>query len=101
MRIANCHCNARGKLHGGVLATLSDNAMGLACALALENAGMTTVSLSIDFFGGAEPGQWLEVAATPSRTGRTLAFASAAVTADGIPIARGSAVFRTINKGTS
>lgn len=99
--IAASHCNARGGLHGGVIATLADNTMGLACADAAgDGIGMVTVSLTTDYLGGAQPGQWLEIAATPSRIGRTLCFASAVVTADGAAVARASGVFKTTSKGT-
>ena len=101
IRIAAAHCNSRGNLHGGVIATLADNAMGLACAAAAGGSiRMVTVSLTTDFLGGAKQGQWLEVSATPSRIGRTLCFASAIVSADGAVIARASGVFRTTSKGT-
>jgi uncharacterized protein (TIGR00369 family) len=98
LHIGAAHCNSRGRLHGGVVATLADNAMGLACAAAFENAGMVTVNLSLDFFGAAAPDQWLEIVAVPSRTGRTLCFASATIAADAVPIARASALFRSIPK---
>lgn len=102
VRIAAAHCNSRGSLHGGVIATLADNAMGLACAAAVGGSiRMVTVSLTTDFLGAAQHGQWLEVAATPNRIGRTLCFASAIVSADGAVIARASGVFRTISKGTA
>ena len=101
VRIAAAHCNVRGNLHGGVIATLADNTMGLACADAAGSGiGMVTVSLTTDYLGAAQQGQWLEFAGTPSRIGRTLCFASATVTADGAVIARASGVFRTTSKGT-
>lgn len=93
-RIASPHCNARGFAHGGLIAALADNAMGLACVLKSGNPGALTASLSLDFIGVASVGQWLEVAATPLKLGRALAFAEAHVTADGALVARASAVFR-------
>ncbi|WP_419256001.1 PaaI family thioesterase (plasmid) [Caulobacter sp. ErkDOM-YI] len=101
VRISAAHCNARGSLHGGVIATLADNTMGLACAAAAGSGiGMVTVSLTTDYLAAAQLGQWLEVVGTPSQIGRTLCFATAIVTADGAVIARGSGVFRAISKGT-
>ena len=101
VRIAAAHCNGRGNLHGGVIATLADNTMGLACADAAGSGiGMVTVSLPTDYLGAAQQGQWLEIAGTPSRIGRTLCFASAVITADGEVVARASGVFRTTSKGT-
>lgn len=94
VRIATPHTNARGMAHGGLIAALADNAMGLACALSGSGVGgIVTVSLTCDFTGTARIGDWLEVAATPVRVGRTLAFGEARVTAGDRLIARASAVF--------
>jgi acyl-coenzyme A thioesterase PaaI-like protein len=34
-----CHCNGRGLLHGGVIAALADNAMGLSLGMARLQGG--------------------------------------------------------------
>ncbi len=92
--VATPHTNARGMAHGGLIAALADNAMGLACALSGAGVGgIVTVSLTCDFTGTARIGDWLEVAATPVRGGRTLAFGEARVTTGDRLIARASAVF--------
>ncbi len=92
--VAAPHTNARGLAHGGLIASLADNAMGLACALAGEGVGgIVTVSLTCDFTGSARIGDWLEIAATPARVGRTLSFGEARVTVGDRLIARASAVF--------
>jgi uncharacterized protein (TIGR00369 family) len=86
-------------LHGGVLSTLCDNAMGIACVLAAgDGTGLVTVHLSVDFLGAAREGQWLEIAATPTQSGRTLSFASAEAAADGRIIGRATALFRAGNR---
>lgn len=91
------HTNARGLAHGGLISALADNAMGLGCGLSLGGGfGMVTVHLSIDFLAPVGIGQWVEITAEPVRTGRTLCFAKAAITGDGVLAARASAVFRTI-----
>lgn len=88
------HCNSRGTVHGGLIAVLADNAMGLACALAPEGpAGVVTVNLSVDYLGSAKPGDWLEIAAKPVRVGRTLAFAEAKASVADRVIARATGVF--------
>lgn len=95
LRIAETHCNSRGFLHGGVIATLADNAMGLSCARAyVPPAGLVTVNLALDYLGLARLGQWLDVTTVFIKTGKALAFASCLVHADGTPIARGNATFR-------
>ncbi len=92
--VGEAHCNSRGLAHGGLITALADNAMGLACALSGAGvSGLVTVTLTCDFISSAKIGDWLEIAAMPVRVGRTLAFASAEVTAAGRIVARASAVF--------
>ena len=97
--VAEPHTNSRGLLHGGLIAALADNAMGLSCGQALvrdgrPSNGLVTVSLSVDYLGKAQIGDWLAVDTDFIRTGRTLCFAGAQVTANGEPIARAHATFR-------
>lgn len=95
--VAAPHCNSRGMLHGGVISALADNAMGLACALAMGGeTRLLTAHLSVDFTGIAATNSWVEVIASPTKTGRTLCFSTARVTANGEPVAQASAVFRAI-----
>lgn len=97
LRLREAHCNSRGFVHGGLISALADNSMGLSCALALGGARLVTVSLTVDFLDSAQIGAWLEVDPGVVRTGKTLCFAHAFVTADGAPIARANAVFRTVS----
>ncbi|MEN2976948.1 PaaI family thioesterase [Tistrella bauzanensis] len=93
------HTNSRGLAHGGLISALADNAMGLSCALQLpEGAAPLTVSLSVDFIGSGRIGQWLAVTPQVIRAGGTLGFAQCLITADGAPIARGSATFHVARR---
>jgi uncharacterized protein (TIGR00369 family) len=91
------HCNSRGLLHGGVIAALADNAMGLSCVTSMPSPqGLVTVSLTVDYLGAAKVGQWLQIEPRVLRTGKSMGFADALVTADGATIARASATFRLL-----
>ena len=91
------HCNSRGLLHGGVIAALADNAMGLSCGMSLPSVeGLITVGLSIDYVGTAKIGQWLQVEPRVLRTGKSMGFADALVRADGEVVARANATFRVL-----
>ncbi len=97
------HCNARGMIHGGLIAALADNAMGHSCvefitARGQAPGGLVTVSLAIDYVGAAQLGQWLAFDTQYVKTGKTLAFTQAFVTADGEVIARADARFRVLPK---
>jgi uncharacterized protein (TIGR00369 family) len=92
------HCNGRGMAHGGLIAALSDNAMGLSCSVAAKAAGRTltglvTASLSLDYMGRADVGQWLAFETTFVKLGKTLSFTNLMVTADGKPVAKAGATF--------
>jgi len=106
LTVATPHTNSRGLLHGGLIAAMADNAMGLSCGAVLArdgvpSGGLVTVSLAVDYMGKAEIGDWLEFDTDFVRTGRTLCFAGAMVTAAGAPIARAHATFRVHTSSSS
>jgi uncharacterized protein (TIGR00369 family) len=99
LRLATPHTNARGLIHGGLIAALADNAMGYSCAQAMGWASsLVTISLAIDFVGSAEIGQWLSVESEVIRTGSTICFAQSLIKADEAVIARASGTFRVVRK---
>src|ERR1700742_4659062 len=60
LRLATPHTNSRGLIHGGLIAALADNAMGLSCGRQTGwKLSMVTIGLSVDFIGSASIGQWL------------------------------------------
>jgi uncharacterized protein (TIGR00369 family) len=101
LRLAKPHTNARGLIHGGLIAALADNAMGYSCAQATGwRTSFVTISLSIDFIGSAGTGQWLSVESDVIRTGSTICFAQSLIKADDVVIARANGTFRVIKKET-
>ena len=94
VRVAEAHCNSRGTAHGGLIAALADNIMGIACARARPSRPVT-VGLSVDYLGPARVGAWLEFVPHVDKAGATLGFATCRITADGVPCARASATFAT------
>jgi uncharacterized protein (TIGR00369 family) len=87
------HTNSRGFVHGGLLTALADNAMGLSCGIQLENGGLVTLSLGIDFLATAQRDQWIEIRTTFTKVGKSVCFAQSFVYADGKPVARANATF--------
>ena len=102
--VAAVHCNSRGFVHGGVIAALADNAMGLSYGMARSRArvdsathsGAVTVSLALDYAASAKMGQWLQITPRVLKAGRSIGFVDALVTADGDIVARASATFRLV-----
>ncbi len=101
LRLADAHTNSRGLVHGGLIAALADNAMGLSCGLKMDRdaiQGLVTINLSVDFLGSANVGQWLQVETSFVRPGGSIYFAQCFVTADGEPCARANATFKALRK---
>ncbi len=101
VRVRPEHCNSRSMPHGGFLAAMADNAMGLSLGINLTNAGqpasgLVTVSLTLDYLGSARLGQWLAFDTDFVKLGRSICFAEATVRADGTPVARARATFKVL-----
>jgi uncharacterized protein (TIGR00369 family) len=99
LRLAKPHTNGRGLIHGGLIASLADNAMGYSCAQATDwTTSFVTISLAVDYVGSAQIGQWLAVESDVIRTGSTICFAQCLIKADDAVIARGNGTFRVVPK---
>ena len=97
LRASDKHCNSRGLLHGGVLSTLADFALGYTLAYAASPpTAMATASLTIDYAESAQNGDWIEVKTDVQKIGRNLAFANCYCFVDARRIARASAVFAVV-----
>jgi uncharacterized protein (TIGR00369 family) len=100
--VRDAHTNSRGMLHGGLIAALADNAMGLSCVQVLTAqgqkpaGGLVTVSMATDYIGAAKLGQWVQIDTQYVKAGRTLCFAQAFISADGEVIARADARFKVL-----
>ncbi len=91
------HCNARGFIHGGLIAALADKTMGHSCGLGHKTAtSMVTVSLSVDYLGIAQTGTWIEFQPKITKNGKTLCFAECQVFTDGKLCARAQGTFMVI-----
>ena len=100
--LAEQHCNSRGLVHGGLIAALADNAMGLSCGVALAaqgrdpGKGLVTVSLGTDYLGSAAQGDWLEIDPEPVKVGGSICFARAIIRANDTPVAMANATFKIL-----
>ncbi len=94
LRVQARHCNARGTVHGGILATLADVALGYTLAFSTDPpASLVTANLTLDFSGTAKVGDWLEASVDVQKRGKRLAFANCYISANQERIVRASAVF--------
>lgn len=93
------HCNARCLVHGGVLSSLADVALGYNSAFAEEPpTPIVTSSLTIDYAGTAKRGDWITPETDVQKVGKSLAFANCYVVVESVRIARASAVFSVVTQ---
>lgn len=93
------HCNSRGTVHGGILATLADVALGYAMAFASDPPrNLVTANLCLDYAGTAKAGDWLEAHVDIQKQGSRLSFANCYILVGGERIVRASAVFLAAGK---
>lgn len=96
--VAAKHANARGLLHGGVIAGVADVALGYALATSSDPPGsFVTSSLTVDFVGSAALGEWVHTSVDIQKIGGRLAFANAYFHLGDQRIARASGVFAVID----
>jgi uncharacterized protein (TIGR00369 family) len=94
LRAERKHCNRRGGVHGGILATLADITLGYSLAFSTEPpTAAVTANLSLDFAGAAKEGDWLEARVDFHKLGARLAFGNCYITVEDNRIVRASAVF--------
>jgi uncharacterized protein (TIGR00369 family) len=94
LRVEAKHCNARGTVHGGILATLADVALGYTLSTATTPpANLITANLTLDYAGSAKIGDWLETHVDIQKQGNRLAFANCYIMAGEQRMVRASAVF--------
>ena len=97
LRVHAHHLNSSGMAQGGLLATLVDFALGRAIRSSAEDGRRAaTVSLTTDFLGAANEGDFVEARTEVERLGGTLAFADCSLTVEGREIVRGRAVFAVL-----
>jgi acyl-coenzyme A thioesterase PaaI-like protein len=100
------HTNSRGTAHGGLIAALADQTMGMSCAVHLRLRGIDfenlwTSSLTVDYLGSPGIGAWVVFDPQFTYVGKTLCHAEVDVTADGRTVGRGRGAFRVARTQSS
>ena len=100
------HTNPNGVMHGGVVTTLMDEALGQVVASVrgpeADAAPHATVEMNASFLAGARPGDRIVVEARVLRLSRRVAFGEAEATrGDGEMIAKGRMTFVILEGGAA
>jgi acyl-coenzyme A thioesterase 13 len=94
VRIGEHHCNRRDMAHGGLVVALADIALGKTGEwLSQPPVSLMTASLTVDFYGAARRGDWLEAKTDVTRVGRQVAFGNCYLRVGDKIVARASGVF--------
>ena len=95
LNVAEQHLRTQGILHGGVVATLLDTAMGRAVStLCRDDQGCVTAQLNVNFIRPAWNGETLTITGEVQHSGRQTAVARGEIhTAAGVLVATGTGTF--------
>jgi len=91
------HLNGSGTLHGGVYASLIDNAMGLS-VLALVGVRTATIQMNVHFLGAVDGGRITCESEVVHRTRRTATAEAKVRDSEGNLVALGTGAFRVFEK---
>jgi uncharacterized protein (TIGR00369 family) len=97
INVEEVHLNGVGTLHGGVYASLIDNAMGLS-VLALVGVRTATIQMNVHFLGAVGGGRITCESEVLHRTRRTATAEAKVYDAEGNLVALGTGAFRVFEK---
>jgi uncharacterized protein (TIGR00369 family) len=101
IEVKDIHLNGAGTLHGGVYASLIDNAMGLA-VLALVGVRTATIEMNVHFLGAVNAGRITCRSEVVHRTRRTATAEAKVRDSEGNLVAMGTGAFRVFeSKGNA
>ncbi len=95
--VEEVHLNGTGTLHGGVYASLIDNAMGLS-VLALVGVRSATIQMDVHFLGSVSEGRIICRSEVVHRTRRTATAEAKVQDETGNLVAMGTGTFRVFEK---
>jgi|SRR5579871_879528 len=92
------HHNRRGVVHGGMLMTFADRALGRACRYANAHKPQATVQLDVHFIDAVKIGEFVEARCRVVRRTRVLMFASAELAVGTRVVATAKGVWKTLGE---
>ena len=95
-RVDKRHVNMNGVIHGGMLMTFADAAMGQAAWDATDHGDVVTLNMQSQFLAPAREGDWIEVAPVLTRRTRSLIFLRGDFTVDGAAVYSMSSVWKVL-----
>ncbi|WP_426958369.1 PaaI family thioesterase [Muricoccus radiodurans] len=91
------HANGHGIIHGGLLVTMADNALGLTVFEAGGRVPCVTVQLNTHFISAAYPGEFIEARAEVLRRARSMVFIRGVLTVGDRTVAAADGVWKLLS----
>jgi uncharacterized protein (TIGR00369 family) len=92
------HANLRGVVHGGMLMTFADSALGRIVAEALERRPIATIQLDTHFLAPAKPGDFVEARGRIVRKTRSVVFVEGMLTVKGHGVSRSYGIWKVLKE---
>lgn len=93
---ADQHRNDRGTIHGGLIATLADHAIGLIVWDSVARRPCATIQMNLQFIGAARVGDFIEARGEILRSGRSVIYARGLLSVAGKPVASVDGVWKLL-----
>jgi uncharacterized protein (TIGR00369 family) len=90
------HHNRGGVVHGGMLMTFADRAIGRTCRYASEHQPQATIQLDVHFIDAVQIGEFVEARCRIVRRTRSLVFARAELIVGARVVATANGVWKTL-----
>ncbi|PHQ66901.1 MAG: thioesterase [Sneathiella sp.] len=90
------HANFHGVIHGGMLMSFLDEALGQIVWRLVGKKRCATISLNCDFIAAARPGDWIELKADLSKHGLSVVFIRGELLVDGNRILTADGIWKVL-----
>jgi len=97
-RVAPHHLNQGGVVHGGMLVTFIDHAMGAYVHTAAGRKPCSTISLDCNFVSPGKVGDWIECTGEIGRVTSSLVFMEGKLTANGRVVLQAKGIWKILDK---
>ncbi len=95
--IIDKHLNRNGVVHGGMLASLADTAMGLTARQRDMERWHATIQLDLHYISAAQAGEFLVAQCAVRRSTRSVSFVNADLFSDGRLVATAQGIWKVLD----
>lgn len=92
------HANGNGIVHGGMLLSFLDEALGQIIWRSIDRQKCATISLNCDFLSAAKPGDWIEARGEISKRGLAVVFIRGELVVEDRTIAIADGIWKILGK---